>query len=412
MKLKRCILHIGAPKSGSSSIQSGLLNGKKTLKEGGVLYPGHRLNQQFLYSLFHPNPKTTAYNIALGHQTENVIAEFHKQAVQQLDAEIEQSDAHTILFSHEDLSTLPYRSVLSLAEFLKARADTVEVYCYVRHPLSAAVSWSQQMIKTGRWRLKGLAQHKLFYDAEEYLPGFVQAFGRENLHVSAFEKAQLRQGDVCLDFINKIGLRQETIEELRFSRINESLSIEGAILSDALTELYPRETEGSWNQERPIGLELTEISGERFGLPRQLLKKVEADSKKSLDYIAKEFNVSLTAPSLDSLQNLPPRWGKATSEAIARKINNLTLQNNRQKSEICYLRGLLLVEKGNPETALEHLSRALVFSHSNFPALELVIKLLQSKNAIQKTKLLVEQYAALNQNDERFGALKKRVSQG
>lgn len=120
----RVILHVGAHKTGTTSIQATMTQSQEVLEQAGVIYPRccwldaghHRLGYSMKKK---PDPR---------HGDLPLLAD----ELAQLSSALAASSAHTALISSEEMFTAPTAAITALAEALKGH--DVEVVVFVRRP--------------------------------------------------------------------------------------------------------------------------------------------------------------------------------------------------------------------------------------------------------------------------------------
>ena len=229
--MKTLYLHIGVHKTGSTSIQDFLFKNAKLLENQGYFYPTGG-------SYYH-RPSSSQSLLALSllekkpSHLSNII--FTKAGcIKDIQKDIEGSRSENIIVSSEH-----FRHMNSLDQIIELKnvflpvVDYIKVIVYLRRQdLVVESAWTQK-IKTGSLSIsfEDYVDYTIdfadkVYDHFDYnglLENFSKVFGVDNLFVRVFEKGQLHQGCVVMDFLNLIGIKQlkDSIK-----RLNEAPSIE------------------------------------------------------------------------------------------------------------------------------------------------------------------------------------------
>jgi hypothetical protein len=229
---KRVALHIGAHKTGSSSLQASLL---------GLDLPSHRYvsyakdgNESGPFiSAFTDDPMRTRPDRYRGFSRDQIVRQ-RSNILRYYDESLKSSNAHTFIFSGEAISKLPVSSLKQIKDFFEARDCDIEIFIYMR-PLQDVVPSIFQQVLTAppsSWanNLKLYLFPRLVDLAQRFLPGYpavaenlLQVFPRSAIHFLPFTKAAFPQGDVVLDFVKRIDL--QTYQSSSAVRVNEACSV-------------------------------------------------------------------------------------------------------------------------------------------------------------------------------------------
>ncbi|MDI7863971.1 hypothetical protein MRS76_18650 [Rhizobiaceae bacterium n13] len=232
-----CILHIGANKTGTTSIQKTLMSNASQLKKQGFLYP--RSGRSFPPKVFDRHaglrmavlpvdvdPRGLAATVNL--TTEEKRAVYRKDFIEAFDLELLAnkdmrytvvSDEALFLFS-DDLTAQ------GMFAFLKERFQRTKVIVYLRRPDLYVASAYSQFVKMG-----GCDDFETFVESSLQGPKYFDllqpwrtVFGKENIEVACFDRRFLRGGDAVADFLARIGVDSTDFEHFQ---VNESLSALG-----------------------------------------------------------------------------------------------------------------------------------------------------------------------------------------
>ncbi|AJY51409.1 MULTISPECIES: hypothetical protein [Halomonadaceae] len=229
--IEEAIVHVGMPKTGSSSIQDTL----SRLPMQGVEYlslnsPNH---SGFLMTVLSDNPHDYHSHASNGLSYKEV-QELKKNYTQKLHYALENVDKPKILISAEDLSR-PDGSISELKYFqqiLLGYCKRVRVIGYVRPPIGYMQSAFQQRLKGGiNFNLNLTSVYPNYYKRFSKID---TVFGRENVELVPFRSDSLYEGDAVLDFAHRIDV---DLAPDQIVRTNESLSLEATSLLYVLRRL-------------------------------------------------------------------------------------------------------------------------------------------------------------------------------
>ncbi|UXU80328.1 hypothetical protein GB880_011050 [Paracoccus sp. SMMA_5_TC] len=192
---RRCILHIGTMKTGTTTVQAWLKQNAGWLAEQGWTYPGWPLRHAGLIG----------------------------QAIQTLPAD------GNLVISDEGLWHYSGSARSDTAAIAKALEDfDVTVIVYFRRPDHFLESWFKQGTKNGTGQvdisafLSGFATSSTTF--RNRLNRFATLFGDDRLIVAPYERAQMQQGDILADFLHRTGLPQPPADLGAKEKLRENVS--------------------------------------------------------------------------------------------------------------------------------------------------------------------------------------------
>lgn len=213
----RCIVHIGAPKTGSTAIQRLLHDNRDALLERGILYPNVSLrgfgHHDFAFLLGGGYPAwATPQNRPLSE-----LAADLRNAVASCKAE-------TLLISSEDFFIFPEPDKLKALLTEVGVVGPTRIAAYLRRQDEACASWYNQAVKAQGYA--GTIEDAVrdfddLWDYERRLQPWAQTFGKAALVLRDY--AAVAEGDVRRDFLRLIGLQPDDFP-LPVGRVNERIN--------------------------------------------------------------------------------------------------------------------------------------------------------------------------------------------
>jgi hypothetical protein len=277
------VLHIGLPKTATTTIQHVLESLKPELAARGVLYPGTTRSQLELVqrSQFRQTERQTG---------PGSLAE----AMGWLADEVRAVGPERVILSCERMSLVTPGSVARLQEAVATwlpQVRDVRVLAYVRDPVSWATSLCQQRLKQGTTRLSRFAADPWPLGLEALLGKYVRRYGRDAVTVRHLHPAYLTGGNVVDDFLAAVG-PAGFVAPGPPPVLNRSLTRHGAQVADLLAELLPRgQREGL--RKHTLRRLLQAIEGPRFVLPREVQARIVAASQGDVDYVRRLWGLDL-----------------------------------------------------------------------------------------------------------------------
>ena len=147
-KARRCIVHFGFAKTGTSAIQEFFHANRNTiLAEYRILYPGEEVQHWHLESQFSANPRDLIQvqrSLANGNSMASILETGRK-----IDQELAATAAEQIVLSSEYLVNLKPSELRTLNALVHSLANEVISLIYVRDPWSFSTSYAQELIRNG-----------------------------------------------------------------------------------------------------------------------------------------------------------------------------------------------------------------------------------------------------------------------
>ncbi|MFS2319212.1 hypothetical protein RMQ97_14845 [Maricaulis sp. D1M11] len=267
--MKSIVLHIGFPKTGTTSIQAGLAGSRLSLAESGFFYPqviGERNHFALeAYAAKYGDKHST--HTVLGIFSDEDLNAFKEDIRERLLAEVSEDgkNCNTVLLSNEGLAGLSSDAEFSrLKELLDPIGDITKVICYIRRQDLNAVSNYTTYLKTGGTRQRILLDYPkdsnayIFYGKKLKL--WSKWVGIENVDVRIFDPLHLTGGDIFVDFKFAAGLPDE-IDISVDTRTNPSLTPAACEFLRRFNERFPRFVDGKNN---PLRSGVREMLEERY----------------------------------------------------------------------------------------------------------------------------------------------------
>lgn len=282
-KVPHLIVHAGLHKTGSSSLQASLV--KADLNDATYLAWRPRVNHSEAFSNGFEED-----GFRKGRLAKNEPADERRRLSRQIFAEQMQScTTSRMIISGERISAVRHDVMIDFIEFARQFADRISVFAYVRPPISFLESGFQQRIKDGarsEFIPRGLDQMSRCKTLDE-------AFGRENVTFAKFDRADLVDGDVVLDFSMRYDLQLAKADVVQR---NESLSLESLSILFAHTShgaLVGRD--GIAPQVRRLMLEgCAKVGESKWGFGPDLYARAADVTKEARAYLEDRLEVDFS----------------------------------------------------------------------------------------------------------------------
>lgn len=225
--MRRAVVHIGTEKTGTTSLQSFLLDNLDVLRQHGVLYPsscGFSSNMRLVvFAKKNPEPdllpvdfdiknleacKAWREDFRLTHNDQ--IERFFSSAKTQMQGDNE-AQPPTVIYSSEHLQSrlCAIDEIKTVKEILSKLYDSITILIYLRRQDRYALSAHSSSLRGGAtepFSFGGLHKGGPYYNYKRTLDQWSSIFGVENIIVRLFEPERLHKGDVLADFTRVAGI--------------------------------------------------------------------------------------------------------------------------------------------------------------------------------------------------------------
>lgn len=215
--MKTLYIHIGTPKTGTTSLQHFCTENAQLFEEKGYSYP------IFPHKFKHINIMRNGYFLSYKGYDENRNRDlmdeekFFRQGMDFVLDNFKKTD--NIILSDESIWNVVFkRGKPDLWERLRKEADAhgyvIKVIVYLRRQDSLATSWWNQKIKIGKRVYSKASWEKFVSDPTrlelnyyEPLKIIEKSVGKENMIIRRFGKQYFKNGSIFEDFIDAVGMK-------------------------------------------------------------------------------------------------------------------------------------------------------------------------------------------------------------
>lgn len=212
--MRTCYLHLGMPKTGSTSIQAAFDGyADRNLVYAKFRTPNHGGTIKAKFAEAPENIPVFRLNALGARKVEKRV----KSKIAAFDRSLKTKKS--VVYSGESIvGHLSPREIATMMAFFKDNFDRLVVIAYVRPLASLVNSQFQQRIKMGKRDFSLPAPRY-----QSFFTPILEGVERENLQLVRFDRADLAGGDIVQDFAQRIG----AMETPKVDReVNESLSAE------------------------------------------------------------------------------------------------------------------------------------------------------------------------------------------
>lgn len=274
--MKRLVLHVGMPKTGSTSIQRTLYY---ELADPAFRYVGlgEIYTNRAMELLFgdHADRYPVHERMALD---ETDLRTLKARCLRRLMAALETCDArHAVpIVSAERCWSMTGAELTRLREFFGARGYSPDVLVYLRPLPEWYPSAFQEYVKWGNARFQpfqSFGEKNLGRDQGDLVAGLRvldETFGRANVHVASFDQDHLQGGCVVTDFCRRVGIGRVP---RRIHRANDGLGLHAVRLLYTYYSHEPGYGRGRRviQENQTLQRRMTAMGGPRFRFHSSLL---------------------------------------------------------------------------------------------------------------------------------------------
>lgn len=321
--------HIGAGKTGTSSIQGTFFKNRDILEKHGIF--NFRRPSLIVLADIVADPQRLA-PVHLRGLDQTRLNEIIAEGARMIHKGVNAPAMRTGVFSTEHCLGLKQRDVAELKSRFDGWAKSSKVVYYARHPYSKIPSSLNQWTKTGQARLDADALLYLRAFTRELEP-WIAVFGRENVIVRKFEIEAMARNSPVADFCETIG-HAGMFDELEVTRSNEAISAPAALLAHQLNVACKED-----GVKRASYEFLTRIAGRKFTLDPERIMRIDDTIQAELAFLRDTFGVDLQTPAFpEHVEDRNVLFNDEVLRSIVLIMNEQQQENDRLSAEVKRLR--------------------------------------------------------------------------
>lgn len=308
---RKLVIHIGTPKTGTTSIQNTFGNSKEVLLRQHIYYPAfEQYNHIFNFMpIFKENGESLVF-LQREELTESLFNAKFSALKQQWIEQFQTFKHGTFIISAEWLTIFNGEEVKSVKEFVMPYFDEVQIVAYVRPFKPFISSIAQQMVKEGWFSVNDITTYTegpispLTYISS--IKHWITVFGNPNVSVRYFDRGSFLKGDLLADFLHVIGHSDVDVSTLVQKKTNEALTENTVLMLSKLNEMYPLMKNGQLNKARGLANRLLPrniyyaMKDEKFKLDVHFTEAEAVILNEAIDYINGLFTTKSEMPYVEA----------------------------------------------------------------------------------------------------------------
>jgi GT2 family glycosyltransferase len=189
---KNIFIHVGPPKTGTSAVQKWFSENEKLLKEKGIYYPNHDIDDNGVSS----GNVRTIYDVNSEKQVE-----LNSERLSSLLMDFNNSHYHTLFLSSEFF----FRGMIDL----KRHIPDAKFIAYLRNPMEISESSYNQSVKRHfQQRVLNAGRSKRLPYIDRFV-NYVNEYGADDLILRLYGSRYFKNGNIVSDILNQLGVELE-----------------------------------------------------------------------------------------------------------------------------------------------------------------------------------------------------------
>jgi hypothetical protein len=245
-------IHMGLPKTGTSSLQAFFSRNRNSLLEKSIDYPiMGNFKEQVKGNIASGNAAFLAKAFLPKHHRGTLVnSQNRNEYIQEFLDKIKHSKSQCIVVSSEFLMTLNWSSLIEIRNLLKKQSNLqIKIVYYMREQVNYLISNYIQSVKRSNCTLLPEEVIKNYYQKETFsflyynrlYNQFTDIFGCENVIPRIYEETKQYQGGIIGDFLSVLSVdTNEFQDQLLNNIVNVSLSPNEVAIMLLLNRYKPR----------------------------------------------------------------------------------------------------------------------------------------------------------------------------
>jgi hypothetical protein len=309
--VKKLHLHIGSPKTGTTSIQKTFFDNREALNRQGYTYSSNKFNDHLLY--FATKSPRRNWPRQFKGVKKQALQNSLNEYFQHIEREFKSSDYEQHILSTEYLFLSNPEYIGNVIDYLEQFFSEIKVLVFIRSPEEYYRSMQQQTVKARSYITSPLSFR---YDFKKVIEAWKK--------LCDIEVIEYRRGkDSCIELCNRIGIKFNKLSKTE-RKSNASLSIEQMVLLEKIQRnIYPKH-EDHFKNHLGVLHRINAPFTSKARLKPEIKKLIYYNHRQDLEWLKKEYSIDFLNEELQtgshSFQDVFNN-GKATVRDVYRVEN-------------------------------------------------------------------------------------------
>lgn len=299
----KCIIHLGPPKTGSTSIQAFIRLNKETLREHGILaLASNGMPEKLPYLFKNDKALLKRFRRQRLPGDKKKIDRYRREADRHIRNNITKHDPDILFLSSEMFALLMDSELVRMKNYITALTPDIELVFYLRRPDFRVTSGYKNKVKNRGETNPVESSYKNIFDDGKTIKRLGKVFGRENITPVICEDSHpdRANADSHIDALLKILFRDKDMSDCDFvlpERRNTAWDYKAIYFMRAFNRMVTEHPDYE-KYRAPLGglLDQHFSGGEKMQISTSLAKAITGKYKRKWEYIRKHY-----FPNQDSL---------------------------------------------------------------------------------------------------------------
>lgn len=306
-KKEKCIIHIGMPKTGTTTLQEVLF---RSIDNTNIRYAnlGSSNHGGPIYTLFAQKPEN--HNLhKLNKHTQKEIDDYNFKNRLMLEEGFLDRTSDIEIISGEDIYHMNEDELQRMKKYLSGFFKSIQIVGYVRSPGAYMNSSFQQLVKFHQLSSFKIANIYPFY--RQKLEKFDNVFVNENVLLCEYNTHVLKNGDIVEDFAEKFNL------DLNYTKrrsSNESISKELISILFVYNKFDNRHDFGKYTTRvhRKLINSLQKFGKTKFLFSDNFISNIRDRQKEDIKWIEKRLGIVFINPKVKTAHSVDNEYDLET----------------------------------------------------------------------------------------------------